>query len=52
MVERELKERRLLRLLPKVALFSDSFRLISRKGASASEPLAVLAQYLRGRKLR
>ncbi|HEY1535945.1 MAG TPA: substrate-binding domain-containing protein, partial [Polyangiaceae bacterium] len=52
MVERELKERRLLRLLPKVALFSDSFRLISRKGASASEPLAVLAEYLRGRKLR
>lgn len=52
MVKRELKGRHLLRLLPKVALFADSFRLISRKGSRANEPLAALAEYLRGRELR
>ena len=52
MLERELKAKRLVRLLPKVALLADSFRLISRKSSSASSPLGALAEYLRGCPLR
>ena len=41
------KERRLVRLLPKVRLLSDSFRLLYRKGHRFAEPLSEIADFLR-----
>jgi LysR family glycine cleavage system transcriptional activator len=47
MIEAELKSRRLIRLLPKVRLLSDSFRLVHREGHRFAPALRELAQYLR-----
>lgn len=51
MIRDELKAERLVRLLPKVRLLSDSFRLIHRKGHRFSPALRELATFLRGRPL-
>jgi DNA-binding transcriptional LysR family regulator len=51
MIRRELAARRFVRLLPRVRLLSDSFRLIHRKGHRSAPALAELAEFLRGRQL-
>jgi len=47
MIEKELAARRLIRLLPKIRLLSDSFRLLYRTGHRFSEPLGEIAEFLR-----
>jgi LysR family glycine cleavage system transcriptional activator len=47
MIKKELAARRLVRLLPKIRLLSDSFRLLYRNGHRFSEPLGEIAEFLR-----
>jgi len=47
-----LKARRVVRLLPRVKLLSDSFRLVHRRGNQHTEALADFATFLRSRPLR
>jgi LysR family transcriptional regulator, glycine cleavage system transcriptional activator len=51
MVAAHLHHRRLLELLPRVGLLSDSFRLVSRRSSHQSAALSELAEFLRGRPL-
>jgi DNA-binding transcriptional LysR family regulator len=51
MIRRELALGRLVRLLPRVQLLSDSFRLLYRKGHRFSVALADVAEFLRQREL-
>jgi DNA-binding transcriptional LysR family regulator len=51
MIRAELASRRLVRLLPKVRLLSDSFRLLYRKRHRFEEMLRELAEFLRRRPL-
>jgi DNA-binding transcriptional LysR family regulator len=51
MIREELAKKRLVRLLPRVRLLSDSFRLLHRKGHRFSPALRDLATFLRGRAL-
>jgi DNA-binding transcriptional LysR family regulator len=51
MIEKELASRRLVRLLPRVRLLSDSFRLLYRRGHRFAEPLNEIAEFLRRRPL-
>jgi LysR family glycine cleavage system transcriptional activator len=51
MIEKELAARRLVRLLPRVRLLSDSFRLLYRKGHRFAEPLGEIAEFLRQKPL-
>jgi len=46
-----LRERRLVRLLPKVRLLSDTFRLVYRKNSHQSVALGELASFLQQRPL-
>jgi hypothetical protein len=52
MIQSERRAGRLVRLLPKVRLLSDSFRLLHRKGSRFAPALRGLAEWLRGRPLR
>jgi LysR family glycine cleavage system transcriptional activator len=51
MIRRELETKRLVRLLPKMKLLSDSFRLLHRRGHRFTPALRELAQFLRARPL-
>jgi DNA-binding transcriptional LysR family regulator len=51
MLNTALRQRRLLRLLPRVRLLSDSFRLVFRKDAPERPLLLELAAFLRCRPL-
>jgi DNA-binding transcriptional LysR family regulator len=46
MIKKELAARRLVRLLPRVRLLSDSFRLLYRTGHRFAEPLSEIAEFL------
>jgi DNA-binding transcriptional LysR family regulator len=52
MIRQELAKKKLVRLLPRVRLLSDSFRLLHRKSHRFSPALRDLATFLRGRALR
>ncbi len=52
MVEGDLREQRLLRVLPELALLGDTFRLIHRRASPLAGALAELAMELRARPLR
>jgi len=51
MVEADLREGRLVRLLPELALLGDTFRLIHRRESPLTDALAELAEVLRARPL-
>jgi LysR family glycine cleavage system transcriptional activator len=51
MLDADLAARRLVRLLPRVALLSDSFRLVYRKNSAQAPALAEVAAFLRARPL-
>lgn len=52
MVEADLREQRLVRVLPELALLGDTFRLIHRRASPLAGVLAELAMELRARPLR
>lgn len=52
MVEVDLREQRLVRVLPELALLGDTFRLIHRRASPLADALAQLATELRARPLR
>ena len=52
LIQGERRSRKLVRLLPKVRLLSDSFRLLHRRGSRFAAQLRELAEWLRGRPLR